>query len=139
MKRFAIIIMCVITLFCLSACNKAEPTETRSEITVNMPTDDTVNGYRTEGNSEAVTSSNKTNSVSNSSKENSKTEESSATSQTQSQENQSIQYCGNINSKKFHISSCGSVASIKEENRLYLSDRNELINLGYEPCKRCNP
>ena len=137
--RFIILFLCVIALFSLSACSKAEPTVTRKEITVNLPQDDSVNGYRTELNNETVTTPNKNNSLSNSSKENSKKEENNISSQTKPQENQPIQYCANTNSKKFHISSCGSVATIKEENRLYLSDRNEMINLGYQPCKRCNP
>jgi len=49
-------------------------------------------------------------------------------------------YILNTNSKKFHYSSCSSVKQIKNENyKKYLGDRQELINMGYTACKRCNP
>ena len=49
-------------------------------------------------------------------------------------------YVININTKKFHYSSCSSVKQIKSSNRKDFSGtRDELINQGYEPCKKCNP
>ena len=49
-------------------------------------------------------------------------------------------YVANTNTKKFHYPSCSSVNQIKSENRMdYTGSRDDLINMGYEPCKRCNP
>ena len=46
----------------------------------------------------------------------------------------------NKNTHKFHYSWCGSVTDMKEKNKLYFNGtRDELINQGYVPCKRCNP
>lgn len=47
------------------------------------------------------------------------------------------QYIGNLNSHKFHRVSCSSLP--KEKNRIYFDSREEAINSGYVPCKRCNP
>ena len=46
-------------------------------------------------------------------------------------------YIGNINSKKLHLDSCGSLPA--EKNRVYFKNRKEAIKLGYEPCSQCNP
>lgn len=49
-------------------------------------------------------------------------------------------YVLNKNTKKFHYPSCSSVGDIKPKNRLDVSlSREEIINQGYSPCKRCNP
>lgn len=48
-------------------------------------------------------------------------------------------YVGNSNSHKFHKSSCGSASKTAPHNRVAFSSRNEAINAGYVPCKRCNP
>ena len=49
-------------------------------------------------------------------------------------------YVVNKNTKKFHLPSCGSVTDMKEKNKLYYEGpREELIDQGYDPCKRCNP
>ena len=48
-------------------------------------------------------------------------------------------YVGNANSGKFHISSCGSVDDMSEGNKVFFSSRDDAINQGYVPCKRCNP
>lgn len=51
-----------------------------------------------------------------------------------------ITYILNINSHKFHYPSCSSVDDMKEKNkREYVGNREDLLNQGYEPCKRCNP
>jgi len=46
-------------------------------------------------------------------------------------------YIGNKETKKFHKPSCGSLPD--EKNRISLSSRDEAINAGYVPCKKCNP
>lgn len=49
-------------------------------------------------------------------------------------------YILNTNTKKIHLPSCKSVAQIKEKNcEESAKSRSELINMGYEPCKNCNP
>ena len=48
-------------------------------------------------------------------------------------------YVGNKNSKKFHFSWCSSVADITEKNKVTFSSRDDALNMGYVPCKRCNP
>ena len=125
--------MIIIFIFCCG-CSETE-TVSNDEVIINMPTDNTVNGYRIENTeSDSQNISDNTESKTNSSKI-----ESNNSKVDISQNNNVIQYCANTNSKKFHISTCGSVETIKEENRLYLSDRAEMISLGYEPCKKCNP
>lgn len=51
----------------------------------------------------------------------------------------SATYFGNKNSKIFHKSNCSSAQKTKEENRVYLSSREEFVAKGYSPCKICNP
>ena len=49
-------------------------------------------------------------------------------------------YVLNTNTKKFHLPSCSSVDDMKEKNKKEVScSREEVIKMGYEPCKRCNP
>ena len=49
-------------------------------------------------------------------------------------------YVLNKNTKKFHYPTCSSAADIKEKNREdYYGDREDLIEEGFEPCKRCEP
>ena len=60
--------------------------------------------------------------------------------ETQPATQQGTVYVANTNTKKFHYPGCSSVNQIKQENRWdYTGSRDELINMGYEPCKRCNP
>lgn len=46
-------------------------------------------------------------------------------------------YIGNVNSMKFHRTSCSSLP--KESNRIYFSSRYAAVDAGYVPCKRCSP
>lgn len=56
------------------------------------------------------------------------------------QETQGITYVLNTNTKKFHYPTCSSVDDMKEKNKqIYTGSREEVINMGYVPCKRCNP
>ena len=49
-------------------------------------------------------------------------------------------YIGNKNTKKFHYPNCSSVNQMKESNKFYYNGtRDEMIDMGYTPCKRCNP
>ena len=54
--------------------------------------------------------------------------------------NDSPVYILNVNTRKFHLSSCGSVSEIKEKNKMeFYGERDELIAREYAPCKNCNP
>ena len=47
-------------------------------------------------------------------------------------------YIINKSSKKFHVPSCSSVADMKPQNKTESNkSKNELIKLGYSPCKSC--
>ena len=49
-------------------------------------------------------------------------------------------YVLNTNSHKFHVPSCSSVDDMSERNKYYFDGtREEAIDMGYDPCKRCNP
>lgn len=49
-------------------------------------------------------------------------------------------YVLNTNTKKFHYPSCSSVKQMKDKNRKdYTGSRQEIIGMGYDPCKKCNP
>lgn len=64
-------------------------------------------------------------------------------SQTDDSENEATKgnnYIINISSRKFHHETCSIIKDMYEKNKLEFSgDRQELIDRGYEPCKRCNP
>ncbi len=50
------------------------------------------------------------------------------------------QYVMNLNTHKFHLPTCDSVKQMKEKNRrTYEGRRQDLIDRGYQPCKRCSP
>lgn len=49
------------------------------------------------------------------------------------------QYIGNKNTKKFHYANCQSVSDMSEKNKVAIYSRDEAIDAGYKPCKRCNP
>ena len=48
-------------------------------------------------------------------------------------------YIGNANSKKFHYADCSSVNKMNPANRVDFTTREEAVNAGYIPCKRCQP
>ena len=49
-------------------------------------------------------------------------------------------YVLNKNSKKFHYDWCGSAKKMKDSNKKYVTGaRDEVIAMGYDPCKNCNP
>lgn len=49
-------------------------------------------------------------------------------------------YILNTNTKKFHYPSCSSVKQMKDKNKKEVTgSRDEIIEMGYDPCKRCNP
>lgn len=50
-----------------------------------------------------------------------------------------VYYCGSKNSDVFHLSTCGSASQISPENMVTYSSREDAINQGKRPCKKCNP
>ena len=69
------------------------------------------------------------------------TDSSSSTSSSTSDSSSSSSgsYVGNSNTGKFHFSGCGSVNKMSEKNKVFFSSRDEAVNQGYVPCKKCNP
>lgn len=68
------------------------------------------------------------------------TEATEATDATEPSESAARDYVLNTNTRKFHYPSCKSAAKIKASNRKdYHGTREEIIQMGYEPCKNCNP
>lgn len=126
-----IVCLCFCLIVILSTCCGCSgmtikgSTDTTSDapVTVNMPTDNSVNGYRTYGNTtpDGITVINSD----------------------VSENSEDTDYCGeyvaNTNSNKFHKSSCSSAKKMNEENKYISNSREDMISRGYEPCKRCNP
>lgn len=51
-----------------------------------------------------------------------------------------VTYVLNTNTKKFHYPYCSSVKQMKDKNKKEVTcSRDEVIEMGYDPCKRCNP
>lgn len=48
-------------------------------------------------------------------------------------------YVGNANSKIFHYADCKWVGKMSFENQILFNSRDEAINSGYRPCKKCSP
>ncbi len=49
-------------------------------------------------------------------------------------------YILNTNTHKFHYPSCGSVKQMAEKNKqAYSGSRDDVIAMGYDPCKKCDP
>ena len=49
-------------------------------------------------------------------------------------------YILNTNTHKFHLPGCKSVKQMKEKNKKsYTGTRQNIIDMGYSPCKNCNP
>ena len=132
MKRLILIIFAIILLVFCNGC-KAENTESvREAVIINMPVDNTVNGYRT-GSSISSSESDKIDA-------NKVTVESKTTSsKTENETVTEVSYCANLKSKVFHKSDCGAVKSMKEENKFYTKDKSILLEQGYTPCKSCKP
>lgn len=59
---------------------------------------------------------------------------------TKNVETTEYKYILNTNSHKFHYPECKSVDRMSEQNKEYSNaSRDEIIAMGYDPCKNCNP
>lgn len=68
------------------------------------------------------------------------TKQTEQTQQTEESTSTVQEYIINESTKKFHLPSCTSAANIKAENKkTYTGTREEMLDMGYEPCKICNP
>ena len=130
MKRLLIIFCCLAMLSgCQASGNNSDAnTETDShvKITVNMPSDDTVNGYREEdyvqsGIPDVIPVEDVVPSAPQSSFEN------------------SASFIGNSSSHIFHKPDCSSAENMKDGNKVMFASRDEAVAAGYTPCKRCSP
>lgn len=119
MRKFIFILIILLLLFC-SSCNQIKQIE-KEPVEINFSNDGTVNGYR----DKVSTLPDKI--------------QSDDVQIGQVIDKNSIKYCGNKNSKKFHLSTCAYADKIKDENKVYFTNKNEYINKGYSPCKSCNP
>lgn len=64
----------------------------------------------------------------------------SSKSSTSSSKQTSSTYVLNTSSKKFHYSHCSAVKKMADHNKSVVKDaRSSIINMGYVPCKICNP
>lgn len=52
---------------------------------------------------------------------------------------QDTPYIGNRNTRKLHEASCSSVEDMKDRNKVDFATKEEALEDGYEPCKRCKP
>ena len=63
-----------------------------------------------------------------------------ATSTKTTKSSSSHDYVLNTNTGKFHNPNCSSVSQMKDKNKAYYTgDRQDVIDMGYVPCKKCNP
>lgn len=130
MRQLLLFIISVLMIFNICSCQKVKTQNTPEEhekVTINLPKDNSVNGFRTEQKAE----NDSPNYIDGSSIG------IGSSSTTKPQTN--IQYCANIKSKTFHLNDCASVKKMKDENKFFLSDRNALISDGYKPCNSCKP
>ena len=131
MKRLLVLLLVLSLLLTVTGCSEAETASSNGPVVINLPKDNSVNGYRlkpaeTENSQGEIVDAN-----------NVKVE--SQVADTDPTEAPKIIYCANVESMYFHKSDCSSVKKMKEENKFYLRDRAQLIADGYTPCKQCKP
>lgn len=67
-------------------------------------------------------------------------ESSKNSSSDKSSESSECSYILNTSTEKFHLPGCRSVKQMSDKNKKeYTGTRDDLIDMGYEPCKNCNP
>ena len=129
MKKCFLLIISILILFPLSSGNYNATSDAHSAVVINLPTDNSLNGYRTESSQSSAQDGEMPDRISVS-----ETEPGSGGAVTLNGN-----YVGNKNSRVFHKPSCSSIKKAKKENKIQFKDRSEAIAQGYSPCKRCNP
>ncbi len=143
LKILSVLILTVLLTFTVTGCGEIGTTGTKEPVKINMPTDDTVNGYKTKAesskvdygtvNADKVTVESKKSAVSDN------ISSTNADQTSKGENNTKVQYIGSLNGKIFHKTTCGSAKNIKEEYRFITSNRDDFLNLGYSPCQKCEP
>ncbi|MBQ6825653.1 MAG: hypothetical protein IJP34_03210 [Clostridia bacterium] len=126
MKKLLSLMIVILLSFCFIGCNKNEAGINREKVVINLPRDNSVNGYRTgkSGNIDDTVIS---------------ADDVTVIDKYVPKENSDYQYCVNKNSGVFHKISCDSVSKMNETNKVYIKDKSEAILKGYKACKICNP
>ena len=131
MKKCFIILLTLSILLLPVSCSKEENNNSKEiadEVIINLPKDNSVNGYRTESSK-----------IQNGSMPERIDADDVVVGNIETQKDTiSKDYCGNKNSKVFHKSSCSSVSAMNDNNK-YFADRSTLISKGYSPCGKCKP
>lgn len=128
MKRITSIILIMLLLCGCAASRNSYNTESHTQVSINLPTDDTVNGYREEDPASVMPNTIAAEDV-----------KPGISEQGATNPNISAEYIGNSNSRVFHKSGCGSANTMKAENKVFFKSREDAISTGYSPCKRCKP
>ena len=129
MKRITALIIIMLLICGCSDYNTAQNTDSHEQITVNFPTDNTVNGYRT--GSEVESNSEMPDAISG--------DETKPAAPSETSPSITAEYIGNSNSHIFHKPDCSSAKNMNKSNRVTFSSRDKAVSQGYTPCKRCNP
>lgn len=129
MRKFLLIFISVLILLPLSSCGYNESADTHSEVEINLPSDNTLNGYRTESSEAETATGEMPDKIS---VDQTKPGSGGTTASSGS-------YVGNKKTHVFHKSTCSSIKKTKDENKAYFKERTDAVNQGYSPCKRCNP
>lgn len=127
MKRITALIL-ILLLLCGCSVSGGDNAESHAQITINLPADNTVNGYRESGGSSSMPDTISADEV-----------EPDTAGDECSCGNSAVEYVGNANSHIFHKTSCDAICNMKEKNKVTFKSREDAVNSGYSPCKRCNP
>ena len=124
MKRKLLALLIIPVILCGCNGSVADNAESHAQITVNYPSDDTVNGYRPGGSGSMPDEI---------------PADSTVPTKPRHNETAATAYIGNSNSKKFHTPDCSSAKKLKDENKVSFKTRDEAVNEGFKPCSRCKP
>ena len=139
MKRLCALIVILTLLLSFSACSQTDvPAETEPAAeSVTLPAMESVDEVATEDPEEPQTEP-ATEAPTDPPEESATEPEEKLTDSPK--ESDGCDYVLNTNTEKFHYPSCSSVEDIKPSNRQdYCGTREEVIEMGFDPCKRCNP
>lgn len=117
MKKLLVLFLTFLIFFSVCGCkeHKTTPDDTSSQIKIVLPKDDTVNGYRQEGVSSLLNSTDSSDNLENGN------------------------YYVNSKTKKFHKSTCYYAKAGSQNGSWSKSSRESLLNEGYSPCSKCSP